>query len=261
MPGQESSSYRERNSTADRTLDVLSLFNDDHPVVGGVEVAKQLQVARSTAYRYLQSLVSARFLEEEPTGGYRLGMRFVELGRLARRAHDLSDIAAPVIVDLAARAGETALITRRAGNLVVCLDRAESETHRLRISYERGAVLPINAGASALVLLAWDEPDSIRQTFAQSHLQQFTPATLIDVDQLMDRLERIKRDGYAVTRAEVDDDVVGIAAPIFTGEKVTAAVTVAALASRVPKALERRILTQVREAAETISRQLTIVAG
>jgi DNA-binding IclR family transcriptional regulator len=261
MPGQQSTGYRERNSTADRALDVLAMFDDEHPVVGGAEVAARLGVARSTAYRYLQSLVGARFLEGEPSGGYRLGMRFVELGRLARRAYDLADIAAPAIVDLAALTGETALLTRRVGDLVICIDRAESEVHRLRISYERGAVLPINAGASALVLLAWDESESIRKTFARAELHRFTPATLTDGEDLMRRLAHIKRDGYAVARSEVDEDVIGVAAPIFTGDKVVAAVTVAAVASRVPKNREREIVEHVRAAAATISEQLTVVAG
>lgn len=262
MPGQRSSSgYRERNSTADRALDILAMFDEEHPVIGGAEVATRLGVARSTAYRYLQSLVRARFLEEAPSAGFRLGMRFMELGRLARRVYDLSDIAAPVLADLATRTGETALVTKRVGDLAVCLDRAEAEVHRLRISYERGTTLPLNAGASALVLLAWEDPESARRTFERLDLQAFTPATLTDVDDLMGRLERIRSDGYAVARSELDDDVIGIAAPVFRAGTVLAAVTVAAIASRVPRSRERQITEQVRAAAATISERLTLVDG
>jgi DNA-binding IclR family transcriptional regulator len=261
MPGQQSSGYRERNSTADRALDVLAMFDEKHPVVGGVEVAARLGVARSTAYRYLQSLVRARFLEEAPGGGYRLGMRFMDLGRLARKVYGLSDIAAPVLADLAARTGETALITKRVGDLAVCLDLAESEVHRLRISYERGTTLPLNAGASALVLLAWEDGESARRTLERLDLQPFTPATLTDVDELLGRLERIRSDGYAVACSELDDDVIGIAAPIFRAGTLVAAVTVAAVASRVPRSRERQITEQVRGAAATISERLTLVEG
>jgi DNA-binding IclR family transcriptional regulator len=261
MPGQTSTGYRQRNSTADRALDILVMFDEEHPVIGGVEVATQLGVARSTAYRYLQSLVTARFLEEAPGGGYRLGMRVMELGRIARKAYGLSEIAAPVLADLAADTGETALLTRRVGNLVVCLERAESEAHRLRISYERGTTLPINAGASALVLMAWEDPESARKTFLSTDLQRFTDATLTDVDDLMRRLERIRRDGCAVSRSELDEDVIGMAAPIFTGDSVVAAVTVAAVASRVPPARERRIVERVRDAAAKVSARLTLVEG
>ncbi|MEU6749231.1 hypothetical protein ABZ914_23675, partial [Spirillospora sp. NPDC046719] len=48
MTGQSTdrtSGYRERNSTADRALDILLMFEDSRLVVGGQEVADHLGVA------------------------------------------------------------------------------------------------------------------------------------------------------------------------------------------------------------------------
>ena len=59
MAGQAASRYRERNSTADRALDILGMFDESKPSIGASEVAEQLGVARSTAYRYVQSLVQS----------------------------------------------------------------------------------------------------------------------------------------------------------------------------------------------------------
>ena len=83
MSGQSgsASTYRERNSTADRALDILVMFTDQQPTVTGPLVADQLGVSRSTAYRYLQSLVGARFLEA--------GLRSAVDGE--RRPADLTD--------------------------------------------------------------------------------------------------------------------------------------------------------------------------
>src|SRR5689334_25033022 len=113
MSGNMSPSYRERNSTADRALDILTMFDDVHLVVSGSAVAERLGVARSTAYRYLQSLVSSRFLEEAPGGGFRLGLRVMEIARLARRRYGLSEVALPVMTALAADVHETVLLTGR----------------------------------------------------------------------------------------------------------------------------------------------------
>ncbi|MFE2423841.1 IclR family transcriptional regulator [Streptomyces hokutonensis] len=162
MSGNTSSNYRDRNSTADGALDILTVFDDIHLVVSGSAVAERLGVARSTAYRYLQSLVAGRFLEEAPGGGFRLGLRVLEIARLARRSYGLSEVALPSIQALAEDVHEAVLLTRRTGNLVVCVDRAET-TRAVRISYERGSALPINAGASALVLLAWSPDDEARR--------------------------------------------------------------------------------------------------
>ncbi|WP_433559341.1 IclR family transcriptional regulator [Pseudonocardia xinjiangensis] len=253
--------YRERNTTADRALDILTMFGDEQVVVTGPLVAERLGVSRSTAYRYLQSLVSAQFLEDAPGGGFRLGLRVLELARLARRTFGLSDIAAPVIHELAQDVGEVVLVTRRTGDLVVCLDRAESHERRVRISYERGTVLPINAGASATVLLAWSDPEEARQLLARAELKRFTDATLTDVDALVDRMAHIRSDGYAVARSELDPKIMGIAAPIWgprEGE-VVGAVSVAGLVSRIPPKVERVIVAKVRLAAARISERYSVV--
>ncbi|MFF4590329.1 IclR family transcriptional regulator [Streptomyces sp. NPDC001388] len=259
MSGTASPSYRERNSTADRALDILTMFDDTHLVVSGTAVAERLGVARSTAYRYLQSLVAGRFLEEAPGGGFRLGLRVLEIARLARRSYGLSEVALPSMQELAEEVRETVLLTRRTGDLIVCVDRAESGTRAVRISYERGSTLPLNAGASALVLLAWSPEDEARRLLETAELRRFTPATLTDVDALMERLARIRRLGYSVTRGELDPDVVGIAAPITAPNgQVTAAVSVAALASRVYPEAEAEFAQKVRATASEISERLAL---
>ncbi|MDG5809411.1 IclR family transcriptional regulator [Streptomyces ossamyceticus] len=261
MSGNTSPSYRDRNSTADRALDILTMFDDTQLVVSGTAVAERLGVARSTAYRYLQSLVAGRFLEEAPGGGFRLGLRVLEIARLARRSYGLSEVALPSMEALAEDVHETVLLTRRTGDLVVCVDRAES-TRAVRISYERGSALPINAGASALVLLAWSPDDEARRLLEATELRRFTAATLTDVDALMERLGRIRRIGYSVTRGELDPDVVGIAAPIRDENKqVIAAVSVAALASRVYPEAETEIAQKVLATAQEISERMAVVAG
>lgn len=261
MSGNPSPSYRDRNSTADRALDILAMFDDVHLVISGTAVADHLGVARSTAYRYLQSLVNGRFLEEAPGGGFRLGLRVLEIARLARRSYGLSEVAQPSMETLAEDVHETVLLTRRTGDLVVCVDRAES-SRAVRISYERGSALPINAGASALVLLAWSPEEEARRLLENAELRRFTPATLTDVDALMERLGRIRRLGYSVTRGELDPDVVGIAAPIRDENKqVVAAVSVAALASRVYPEAETEIAQKVLTTADEISDRMAVVAG
>jgi len=262
MSGSVSPAYRDRNSTADRALDILTMFDDTQLVISGTAVAERLGVARSTAYRYLQSLVAGRFLEEAPGGGFRLGLRVLEIARLARRSYGLSEVALPSMQALAEDVRETVLLTRRTGNLVVCVDRAESGTRAVRISYERGSTLPINAGASALVLLAWSPEKEARSLLEATELRRFTKATLTDVDALVERLGRIRGLGYSVTRGELDPEVVGIAAPIRDEHgHVTAAVSVAALASRVYPEAEGEYAQKVLATAREISDRMTVVAG
>jgi len=206
------SGYRERNSTADRALVILSMFQPGRLRVSAQQVADELGVARSTAYRYLQTLSTEGYIEENPDGGFRLGMKVFELARIARQSYGISAVAVPILQQLAASTGETALLTRRSDDHVICLEREESTQHRLRLSYERGSSLALNAGASALVLLAWEDPDVVEAMFTRAQLPQFTENTVTDPREIQQRLVAIRDQGYAVTHGELDPGALGVAA-------------------------------------------------
>ena len=258
MAGQSArsaSGYRDRNSTADRALDVLQLFSDDKLVWSGAEIAEQFGIARSTGYRYLKGLVAAGFIEE-CDGGFRLGPLVFELARLARKGIGLSEVSRPVMRELADSVGESVLLTRRWGGSVVCLELEES-SHPIRLSYERGHILPINAGASAQVLLAWAPGAEIEQVLSEAPLRRFTSRTVTDAAKLQARLRQIRTQGFAISRGELDADVLGIAAPIRSaGGQVSAAISIAALSSRVPETKVPAMSAAVCAAAQRISDRL-----
>jgi len=275
MPG----SYRERNSTSDRTLDILSLFTDERPRLTASELAARLGTARSTAYRYLQTLTASGLVEEDGGGGFRLGMRIFELARVARRSYGFSDVVGPVLADLARATGETALLTRRHGASVVCLDKHEADGRLLRVSYERGSVFAPNAGASALVLFAWDDPAELAALLQNVELPHYTPATPATPAEIAATLQPVRGQGYLVSRGTLDPDAIGVAAPVRdaagaggaagavgaggaagAGGAVNAAVSVVAVASRVAPGDLDHLISEVLKSASTLSAQLTLVA-
>ncbi|MHA4854266.1 IclR family transcriptional regulator [Rhodococcus sp. MSC1_016] len=259
MSGQRAlSGYRDRNSTADRALDVLLLFRDDKLVWTATEIADGIGVARSTGYRYLQSLVNSGFIEES-ANGFRLGPRIFMLAQLARASSSLSDIALPAMKSLAEKFGETVLLTRRSGRSVVCIDLVES-AHAVRLSYERGHVLPINAGAAAEALLAWAPQGEVTELLAAAPLERFTAKTITDPTELQKRLAQIRKEGVAVSHGELDDEILGVAAPIYDAKgAVIAALSIAAVASRIPSRELKSVKTAVRSAAAGVSEQLAAV--
>lgn len=251
-----------RNSTADRAIDVLMLFEDHQPVLSAVDVSERLGMPRSTTYRYLQSLRSYGLVEDDSSnGGFRLGPRVLQLARVARKGFGLSEIALPFMRELAAKSGEAVLLTRRSGQQVVCVERVESH-HRIRLSYERGHVLPPHAGASAKVLLAWLPAGEIDVLFGDLNLSRYTDRTVTDPNALRAQLEDIRNAGYAVSDGEVDQGVRGIAAPIFGPEnQVVAGVSTVGPAFRIDDALLRQLVDATCQTAQAISRRLVALAA
>jgi DNA-binding IclR family transcriptional regulator len=189
-------------------------------------------------------------------------MRIFELARVARRSHGFAELAGPVLTELAQATGETALLTRRHGNSVVCLDKREADGRLLRISYERGTVLPPNAGASALILFAWDDPVTLTDMLETTALRQYTPATPVRPADISATLALVRHQGHLVSHGTLDPDAVGVAAPVSNEDgAVIAAVSVVALASRATGERLGVLIDAVRRAAETLSSQLALVAN
>ncbi len=253
----ESAPSQARNTTADRAIDVLLLFNEQRPVLTAEEVAELLEMSRSTTYRYLLSLRSYGLVEEGNTNGeFRLGPAVFQLARVARKGLGLSEVALPVMRELVDQTGESALLTCRSGLHVVCVERVESP-HIVRLSYERGQVLPLHAGAAAKVLLAYLKPSEIDAVLSAAPLPHYTERTVTDPDTLLTQLKDIRAKGYAVTDGEVDVGVRGVAAPILgTNEQAIAGISVAGPAFRLDDSILPAVIAAVQNAARVIRQQL-----
>lgn len=74
------------------------------------------------------------------------------------------------------------------------------------------------------------------------------------------RFVQIRKQGVAVSQGELDEQVLGVAAPIRDARgSVVVAVSIAALASRVPRGRLKSVEVAVKSGAATISEQLAVV--
>jgi len=78
-----------------------------------------------------------------------------------------------------------------------------------------GKILPLHCGAGGKVLLAFLPPPERRKIIEGKGLEQFTSNTIVDPLLLEKDLEKIRRDGYAVSKGEREEGAYSIVAPIF----------------------------------------------
>jgi DNA-binding IclR family transcriptional regulator len=145
---------------------------------------------------------------------------------------------------------------------VVCLDKHEADGRLLRISYERGSVFAPNAGASALILFAWDDPAHLTALLESVDLPHYTAATPARPAEIVAALGPVRDQGYLVSRGTLDPDAVGVAAPVRDAAgAVTAAVSIVAVASRVAPADIDALVAEVLHSATALSEKLSLLAS
>lgn len=252
-PTPADSTPRPRSGTESsrKVLSLLLSFTEERHTQTVQELAEQIDVPASTAYRYVGQLRELGLLEESEIGGYRVTMRSVGLARAARAASaGLTTLARPAVVDLSRRTGETALLVKRLGQATVAVEKEES-ARRVRMAYDIGALMSLHRGAAARVLLAaLPEPERAKYYRAVWRLEE-APDLPSEQD-----LDLVREQGWSESFGQVEDGIWGTAAPVLEGGEVVAALSVAGPLFRLDEARRREIVTEVAAAAERLSAQL-----
>ena len=87
---------------------------------------------------------------------------------------------------------------------------SESSVTRAAVGYH----FPLHAGSKGQVLLAY-APDLFIKNYISGDLAKLTKSTEIDAEILLNRLNKIRSDGYACTIGDVQVFSGSIAAPVF----------------------------------------------
>jgi DNA-binding IclR family transcriptional regulator len=247
------------NSTADKAIEILLMFDDQHSVISAAEVGERFKMSRSTTYRYLSSLRGQGLLIEAGSGRFRLGHRIFVLARIARLGFSILEVAEPELRKLLAETDETILLSQKIGQEITVLECLES-SKRVRINYQRGQILPTPAGAAAKVFLAFDERERVEKVLKRRKFSGYTKHTITDAAALARTLDEVRRQGFAINAGEIDEDVTAVAAPIYDKNQIVRyAVSAVAPSFRVDKKRLDFLAARVKATAAAISASTTML--
>jgi IclR family KDG regulon transcriptional repressor len=206
---------------------------------GVSELAQLAELNKSNVHRLLQTLCRAGWVRKvDEDKSYELSVRTWEIAQNWLSTFELPLIARPHLAKLAAASQETVHLGLLEDDEVVFIVNIESP-HAVRSYVGRGGRAPAHAVASGRAILAFLPPEKM-------------PAL---PPELAAELERTRSRGYAVNRGEWQEQVNGIAAPVYAGSSKTviAAVGLTGPADRLNQTAIRRYAPLVVAAATAIS--------
>lgn len=237
-------------------LRVLGALIDHGPLrVEAIAVETRLPV--SSVYRYARDLVAAGILENDE-GVYRPGERIAQMGRVTSWTDRLRRFGLPLLSELTDRTGETSMLTVRVGQSALVTERVES-AQAVRLSFQRGAMRALYAGASAKVLLAYSPAAVQERVFADPMppLGDNTPTA----SALRRQVAETRAKGFAISYGEADPHAVGVAVPVFCGPELICGLSIAGPAYRLDQTQVHRVLREVQSAGEQLAHALEGDAG
>ncbi|MFG1798149.1 IclR family transcriptional regulator [Nocardia altamirensis] len=199
-------------SMIERMTLILEAFDGATPTLTLLGLAERTGLPRSTVHRILDQMIRLRWLAHAP-GGYRLGMRNLELGGLAADHNEIRDVVSPLLHDLCQRTGMVGHLGVLDGREVLYLDKAGGRC-TASVPTRLGGRMPAHSTALGKALLASLEP-SIVETSFRDRLPQLTPRTICERTELHRELARVRhRQGVAVDNEESVLGIACVAVPI-----------------------------------------------
>ena len=222
---------------------------------GVTEIASELGVHKSTAFRLVATLEAHRLVEQtEDRGKYRLGVGLLRLAGATTARLDLVQEARPVCRQLAADTGETVNIAVLSESSALYLDQVAGSS-ALQPHNWVGQHIPLHATSNGKVLLSGlsrQECDAML-----SKLSAYTATTITTKGKLRAELDQVREQGYALAVDELEVGLTAAAAPIRNAHgDVVASMSVSGPTFRISGERVDDVVAKVVEAAEEVSHRL-----
>jgi len=244
-------------ASVQRALDILSLFGPQSPELGITEIAKALDLHKSTASGLVYTLQNNGYIEQNPENRrYRLGLQLVERAAVLLNQIEIRKVAMPELEHLRDWSTESVNLGIREDNQVIYIERLMTDKNlgfRNHIG-KRVWVHSTALGKAILSHLSLEESRSILESY---HLESLTPNTITDIETLIQQFKTFKEQGYATEHEENELGGLCISAPIYnhTSEPV-AAVSVSFPVSRLDESMVPTYGEKIRDTAKRISLKL-----
>lgn len=212
-------------------LKVLECVSRSRGPLGASDVAAELGMTKSNAYRTLQTLVAMKFLVRLPDqAAYEPTAKLFELGMLVGNRYEVKEHARPVLQEVVRITGENAVVAVLDDREVIYVERVDSP-NPVRSVVRTGERLPSYCSAAGKALLAYS-PESLIESMADI-LVPFTERTITDVAALRADLVEVRERGVSEVFGEWHAQVADVAVPIRASSgRVVAALGVSGPADR-----------------------------
>lgn len=199
---------------AEKLFRVIELLAENGPM-GIMELSASLGFHKSTVHRLVASLQYMGYIrQDEESLKYYLSLKFLEIGSRILEQTSMAALIHPSLKRLSEQTGETVHLVKREGTEAVYIDKVESFANSIRMVSRVGSRIPLYCSGVGKALLAELTDREIGEIWKNSRIRKLTPRTITELPVLMERVEQVRKDGYAVDDEENEEGVRCIAASL-----------------------------------------------
>ena len=204
------SSSQDQVKAASRTLDLFEAFAEAGGPLSLTEISQRISVPISSCHSIVRTLQIRGYvyvLEERkriyPT------KRLLGIAQSIGRYDTALERLTPIVTQLAKTTGETVIIGKTQGDIVIYLDVVPG-SHTVRYTASPGDTFPTHTSALGKSTLSLLSDDALDKAIGKLEFTPFTDATITDAKAFKNDILAGREAGYFLTRGETVADVMGI---------------------------------------------------
>lgn len=238
----------------ERGLRLLGEFGSGSRALGAPELARRLDLPRSTVFRMLNTLESLGFIERTGTGNdYRLGLAVLRLGFEYLSSLELTELGQPVIARLCDAIHYPCNLVVRDQRHIVYVAKVTPPTP-LTSSVRVGTRLPAHATVLGRILLGDPSLAELRHLYPEEHLEVFSSGTPTTTLALFNMVQADRERGYAQGEGFFESSISTVAAPVRDHtRRIVAALGVTIPSAHIEASLLEKLVQSVCASAEELS--------
>lgn len=236
----------------EKSIMILNALADKDLTIG--DLHSQLQLPKTTTFVILNTLEQHNIIRKTAEGKYRLGPGVMQWSSSYLNSMDMVQIARPHLKKLVDGTPYTAHLAVSIGDKAVYCDKVEGNGF-VRFATTIGQGQPLYQSSVGKALASGMTDEEIK--LALPEIKVSTSKSIRTLDKLMEDIEFVRENGFAIEDEEFEEGIRCIGAPIrnFTG-KIVASISITALSKDLPAVKFMKIGEQVKETAHFISKDL-----
>jgi DNA-binding IclR family transcriptional regulator len=244
------------SSTTLKAFSVLEAVAASSQAVTISEVANNVSVDRSTAYRMLSTLQEAGYItQDESTKRFKLSYKVISLSRNLMLDNEVTSLFYLALKIISDTTQETVGLSVLDGLQTVLIQQVKG-TQRVNVNFQIGDRSDLHCTSIGKVLLAYQDPLYVERIIANG-LTRHAVNTITDDKEFRIELQRIRAQGYSFDNQELADDMRCVAVPVFeSGGRVIHGFSISGPATRFTLEKLNGLKEPMLEAARELSKQL-----
>lgn len=247
-----------KSSMAEKVLFIIEAIAQSEFPLTLEAISTKTHLAKPTAFRLLNTLVSQGFVERDPNGRrFQPSAKLRMMGVNILSADSIRSQRVAIMKRLVDEIGETCNFNILDGNKVLYLDRVETSAP-IRLHVDLGMRVPLHCTASGKLFLSGMSELQIRSCLGDEPFERYTDKTITQYKTLLPELKKIRLAGFSVDQSAFLEGFIGIAVPVHNSKnKMFATITAHGPA---PRMQEKSILFYIdflQQAATNIQSSLS----